>query len=81
MPRPAYCLVMLSVCIGVIFIFSPPLFLPVDPETDAAARYIYDPADQPFAAEQQGKQTTLDHPYIAYSFFLMLALEFCYCCS
>ena len=51
----------------IIYCFFP-LFLPVDPETDAAAGYIYDPADQSFAAEQQGKQTPLDHSYIAYVF-------------
>ena len=48
-------------------LFLPPLLM-VDPETDAAAGYIYDPADQSFAAEQQGKQTPLDHSYIAYVF-------------
>ncbi len=55
-------------CIGAIIYCFFPLFLPVDPETDAAAGYIYDPADQSFAAEQQGKQTPLDHSYIAYVF-------------
>ena len=58
------CLV-LHWCYYLLFL---PLFLPVDPETDAAAGYIYDPADQSFATEQQGKQIPLDHSYIAYVF-------------
>ena len=50
-----------------IYCFSP-LFLPVDLETDTAAGYDYVVDDQPFAAEQQGKQTPLEHSDIAYSF-------------
>jgi hypothetical protein len=53
-----------------------PLFLPVEPETDAAAVIDYAPDDQPFAAEQQGKQNPLEHSDITYSLSLMLALDF-----
>ena len=59
---------MICVASVLLFIVSSPLFLPVDPKTDAAAGYIYDPTGQSFAAEQQGKQTPLDHSYIAYVF-------------
>ena len=51
-------------CIGAIIYCFFPLFLPVDPETDAAAGYDYPPDDQPFVAEQRGKQTPLDHSYV-----------------
>lgn len=53
--------IVLHRCYYLLFL---PLFLPVDPETDAVAGYIYDPANQYFAAEQQG----IDHSYIAYVF-------------
>jgi hypothetical protein len=53
-----------------------PLFSPVDPETDAAPEYDYTPDDQALSAELLGKQTPLDHSYIAHSFSLVLALDF-----
>ena len=69
-------------CVLQLFIlFPPPPSLPIDPATaDDAAGYDYVPDDhptddQPLAAELPGKQTPLDHSYIAQSFSLMLALE------
>jgi hypothetical protein len=59
-----------------LFIVSSPSSYPVDPETDAAPESDYTVDDPAFAAELPGKQTPLDHPYIAYSFPLMLALDF-----
>ena len=53
-----------------------PLFSPVDPEADVAAEYDYASDDQTFSAELPGKQTPLDHSYIAHSFSPMLALDF-----
>ena len=53
-----------------------PLFLPVDPETDAAAEYDYTADDQAFAAEQHGKQPPLSIPISHISFPLILALDF-----
>ena len=52
-----------------------PLFSPVYPETDVAAEYDYTPNDQTFSVELPGKQNPLDHPDIAHSLSLMLALE------
>ena len=57
-------------------LFLAPLFSPVDSATDAAAEYDYAPDNQSFSAELPGKQNPLDHSYIAYSFFLVLALDF-----
>jgi hypothetical protein len=53
-----------------------PLFSPVNPETDASAKYDYAPDDQTLSAELPGKQNPLDHSNITYSFSPMLALEF-----
>ena len=62
--------------VAVYLLFLPPPSLPIDPETaDAAAEYDYAPEDQPLSAELPGKQNPLDHPDIAHSFSLMLALE------
>ena len=64
------------------FIVSSPPSLSIDAETDAvAAEFDYTPDeqptdDQPLLAELPGKKTPLTHAYIAYSFSLMLALEF-----
>jgi hypothetical protein len=57
-------------------LFLPPLFSPVDLETDGAAGYDYTVDDQPFAAEQQGKQPPLSIPISPISFPLILALDF-----
>ena len=46
------------------------------PETDTAAVIAYTPDDQPFAAEQQGKQTPLSIPISPISLPLILALDF-----
>ena len=76
---PAYRLGMSCICDCICclyLLFLPPLFSPVDPETDAAAEYDYAPDDQPLSAELPGKQNPLDHSYITYSFFPMLALDF-----
>ena len=68
-------------CISVAFVamyllFLPPLSLPIDPETaDDTAEYDYVVDDQTPSAELPGKQNPLDHPDIAYSFSLLLALE------
>jgi hypothetical protein len=63
---------------SVCFVFIvPPLFSPVDPETDAdAAGYVYAAVDQPLSTELPGKQNPLDYSYIAHSSSPMLALEF-----
>ena len=53
-----------------------PLFSPVDPEADAAPEYDCATDVQPLSADLPSKQSPLDHSYIAYSFSLMLALEF-----
>ena len=67
------CIVLhLFACIYCFF----PLFSPVASETDAAAEYYYATDDQPFVAEQQGKQNPLDHSDITYSLSLMFALDF-----
>ena len=59
-------------------LFLPPPSLPIDPETaDDPPEYNYvvnDPSN--FSAELPGKQNPLEHSYIAYSFSLMLALDF-----
>ena len=69
------CICVTSVCF--IFTISSPLFSPVDSETDVVPVIDYVPDDPAsFSAELPGKQNPLDHFYIAYSFFPMLALEF-----
>ena len=61
---------------AVYLLFLPPPSLPIDPETaDDTAEYDYVIDDQTPSAELPGKQNPLDHPDIAYSFSLMLALE------
>ena len=58
-------------------LFLPPPSLPIDPETaDDTTEYDYVVDDQTPSAELPGKQNPLDHPDIAYSFYLILALEF-----
>ena len=59
-----------------LYLLFLPLFLPVDPKTDAAAEPNYAPDDQPIAAEQQGKQTPLSIPISPILLTLMLALDF-----
>ena len=73
--RLALPVVLLCTCLLCIYCFSP-LFSPVDPEIDAAPEYDYTPDVQPISTELPGKQNPLDHSYIAYSFSLVLALEF-----
>ena len=58
-----------------LFIVSSPSYLPLDPETDAAPEDCYSVDDPSFAAELPGKQPSLTHAYITYSFSLLLALE------
>ena len=66
-------------CLLYIYCFFP-LFSLVDPETDVAPviDYVNDDTSS-FSTELPGKQTPLDHPDIAYSFPLLLSLEYCYC--
>jgi hypothetical protein len=78
----------LSIACSVLHMFamylsvSFPSSLSVDPGTDVvpetdAAPEIDDPTDDPaFAAEQPNKNPPFEHAYIAYSFSLLLALEF-----
>ena len=62
-------------------LYLPPPSLPIDAETAVdAAEYDYAPNeepsdDQPLSVELPGKQSPLDHPDIAYSFPLVLALD------
>ena len=56
--------IMLHLCACIYCFF--PLFLPVVLETDAVAVIDYVPDDQPFAAEQQGKQKPLEHSDITH---------------
>ena len=66
-----------SDCIfAVNLLFLPPSSSLIAPETDAAQETDDTTDDPAFAAEQPGKQNPLDHSYIAYSFSLLLALEF-----
>ena len=66
--------------VAVNLLFLPPPSLPIDAETTAdAAKYDYTPNeqpsdDQPLSTELPGKQNSLDHPYIAHSASLLLAL-------
>ena len=63
--------------IAVYLFFLPPPSPPIDLETaDDTAEYDYVVDDQTPSAELPGKQNPLDHPDIAYSFSLLLALEF-----
>ena len=54
---------------------SPLLFL-VGPDTAVGPEYHYNHLRGSSSTKQPGKQTPLDHPYIGYSFPLMLALDF-----
>ena len=57
-------------------LFLPPPSLPIDPETaDDTAEYDYVVDDQTPSAELPGKQNPVNHPDIAYSSSLLLALE------
>jgi hypothetical protein len=61
---------------AVYLLFLPPPSLPIDSETaDYTAEYDNVVDDQTPSAELPGKQNPLDHPDIAYSFPLLLALE------
>jgi hypothetical protein len=63
-------------CIYLHCIHCFPLFSLVDFETDATTALIDYSVDNPsFSTELLGKQTPFDHPDIAYSFSLLLALE------
>ena len=68
-------------CISVAFVavyllFLPPPSLSIDLETtDGNAEYDYVVDDQTPSTELPSKQKPLDHPDIAYSFSLLLALE------
>ena len=62
-------------CLLCIYCFFPLLLL-IDTETaDDAPEYDYFVDDQTPSVELPGKQNPLDHPDIAYSFPLLLALE------
>ena len=66
---------------AVIFIVSPPPFLPLDlvPADDVAV-YDYVADDQAPSAEQPGKQNPFDHHILPTLLSLILALELpCYC--
>ena len=63
-------------CICAFYLLFLPLFLLVDPETDAAAGYDYTVDDQAFAAEQQGKQPPLSISILPIPFSLILSLDF-----
>ena len=65
----------MCICLLYIFCFFP-LFSPIDSETTDEPGIDYTIADSFSPAEQPGKQNPLDHVYIAYSFPLLLALDF-----
>jgi hypothetical protein len=59
-----------------VYLFvSSPSSLSVDPGTDAAQEPDDTVDDRAFGAEQPGKNPSVEHAYIAYSFSLMLALK------
>jgi hypothetical protein len=64
-----------------VFIVSSPSSLSVEPgtdaapETDAAAVIAYTTDDQPFAAEQRGKQNPLEHSDITQLSLSLLCLH------
>ena len=53
----------------IIYLFSSPSSLPVDPGAELGPVTDYFPEDPYLSAEQPGKQTPFDHSYIA-QFFL-----------
>jgi hypothetical protein len=67
------CIYVAFICL--LFIISSPSSIPIAPETDAAQETDDTTDDPSFAAELPGKQPPLTHAYIAYSSFLLLALE------